>query len=254
MSIRSKRSRKNHTPGRRVEILVADPDPEVCARLRNMLEMQAETWHVETVADGNDALNLLCDGSFAVAVLDVSLPNLTGLEILRAVRQKYIPTEIVLISKDDNLKIAVRAMKDGAHDILGKPVEKDHLVSLVRELIGRRHLPPHTLAIRMDAFLKERISDPSLHRGDLCRHFNVSPSHVSRLFRDFFEMTFQDRRSYFRIEKAKEMMETRREPLYVIAEKCGFKNQVRFTEAFRRLEEMPPRKYRQSLDANGRNE
>ncbi len=212
-----------------------------------------ETWHVKTASDGQEALNILFDGSFAVAILNVSLPRLSGLEILRAVRQKYIPTEIVLLTESDNIKIAVRAIKEGAHDVLGKPVEKEELVSLVQELIGRRHLPPHTLAKRMDAFLKDRISDPSLRRGDLCRHFSISPGHVSRLFREFFGTTFQDRRSYFRIEKAKEMMKSMREPLYVVAKKCGFKNQVRFTEAFRRLEEMPPRKYMQDMGVNGRN-
>ncbi len=85
------------------------------------------------------------------------------------------------------------------------------------------------------------------------RHFRISPGHVSRLFRVFFGTTFQERGTSFRIEKAKEMMKSRREPLYVVAKECGFKNQVRFTEAFRRLEEMPPREYMQTLDANIRN-
>ena len=246
-------NRKKRASRRRVEILVGDADPTLCERLTRMLNERSKTWHVDTVADGREALNLLCDGSFAVAVLDNSLPNLSGLEVLRAARQKHIPTEIVLLTENENVRTAVRAIKDGAHDVLGKPVEGDDLVSLIDELTGRRRLPPHTLARRMDEFLQERISDPSLHRADLCRHFSISPAHVSRLFRDFFGTTFQDRRSYFRVEKAKEMMKTRREPLYVIAEKCGFKNQVRFTETFRRLEEMPPRKYRKNLDANGRN-
>ncbi len=235
-----------------MEILVGAADPDLRIRLARMLNAQSEKWHVEAVADGHEALNLLCDGSFAVAVLDTSLPGLNGLEVLRAARRKYIPTEVVLLTENNNVRTAVRAIKDGAHDVLGKPVDSDHLVSLVRELIGHRRLPPHILARRMDEFLKERISDPSLRRGDLCRHFSISPAHVSRMFRDFFGMTFQDRRSRFRIEMAKEMMKSRREPLYVIAEKCGFKNQVRFTETFRRVEKMPPREYMRNLDANDR--
>lgn len=246
-------NRKKRASRRRVEILVGGVDPDLCLMLAKLLNTQDEKWHVKTVSDGQEALKLLCDGSFAVAVLDNSLPNHNGLKVLRTARQKNIPTEIVLLIENGNVRTAVRAIKDGAYDVLGKPVDRDNLVSLIRELIGRRRLPPHTLARRMDEFLKERISNPSLHRADLCRHFSISPAHVSRLFRDFFGTTFQDRRSYFRVEKAKEMMKTRREPLYVIAEKCGFKNQVRFTETFRRLEEMPPRKYRQNLDANGRN-
>lgn len=252
MSIEPKRRRKYRSTRRWVEILVAETDPEVRALIRDLLGMQLKTWHVETASDGREALNLLCEGSFAVALINVTIPNLGGLEILRAVRQKHIPTDIVVLTEEDNFKVAVRAIKEGAHDILIKPIEKDHLVSLVRELIGRRHLPPHALAERMDAFLKDRISDPSLRRGDLCRHFNISPGHVSRLFCDLFGMTFQRRRTYFRIEMAKKMMASRREPLYVVAQKCGFKNQVRFTEAFRRLEDMPPREYQKTLYANAR--
>lgn len=254
MSIEPVRKRKRRSDGRWVEILVADPDPEVCALIRDILRMQSKTWHVEAASDGRETLNLLCEGSFAVALLNVTIPNLGGLEILRAVRQKYVPTDILLLAEEDDVKIAVRAIKEGAHDILTKPIDRDDLVSLVRDLIGRRHLPSHTLAERMDAFLKDRISDPSLRRGDLCRHFNISPGHVSRLFRDLFGTTFQERRTYFRIEKAKKMMETRREPFYVIAKKCGFKNQVRFTEAFRRLEEMPPRTFRKTRVADLPNE
>lgn len=250
MSTEPTTRRKFPSAGRWVEILVADPDRRVCSLIRDILSQQSKTWHVETVADGHEALDFLCEGSFAVALLNVTIPNVNGIEILQVVQQKYIPTEIVLLTERDNVKVAVRAIKEGAHDILTKPIDEDDLVSLVRELIGRRHLPSHTLAERMDAFLKDRISDPSLRRGDLCRHFNISPGHVSRLFRDLFGTTFQARRTYFRIEKAKKMMETRREPFYVIAKKCGFKNQVRFTEAFRRLEEMPPRTFRKIREAN----
>ena len=97
----------------------------------------------------------------------------------------------------------------------------------------------------MDSFIKENFFRSSLCLVDLCQHFCISLGYASRLFRKHLNITFRQRLIFYRVQKAKGMLESSGMPLYLIAEGCGFKSQGRLSEAFFRLEGMPPRKYRQ---------
>ena len=238
---------------RRIEILVADPDPAVGAMVRDILQSHSESWQVETATDGREALDAVSNRSFDVAILNTALPNLNRTEVLGAARRRHIPTKVVFLAENDNLQLAVRAVKEGAQAILGKPIDAGDLVSAVRDSIRNRYSPPQALAGRLDAYLKEHVSNPSLSRGDLCRHFRISPGYVTRLFREFFKTTFRRRRAYHRVEKAKKLMRSGHEPLYAIAAQCGFKTQSRLTEAFRLLEGIPPRTYQETMASDYRN-
>ena len=239
--------------GRRVEILVSDPDPAVCAMVRDILQNHCESWKVETATDGRESLDAVCDGSFDVAILNTALPNLNRTEVLGSVRRRHISTNVVFLVENDNLKLAVRAVKEDAQAILVKPIDAHDLVSAVRDLIRNRYSPPQALASRLDAYLKEHVSNPSLSRDHLCRHFRISSGYVTRLFREFFKTTFRRRRAYHRVEKAKKLMRSGRVPLYAIAAQCGFKTQSRLTEAFRLLEGIPPRTYQETMASDCRN-
>ena len=150
----------------------------------------------------------VCNAYYGIAILDISLPNLSGMDILQAVQQKCIQTDIVLLTEKHGIKPAVSAMKAGARDILTKPVDKNDLISTVYELLKRRHRPTHTLVNRLDAFLKDHLSNASLRRSDLCRHFHISPSHVSKVFHDGLGTSFRERLCYYRIERAKQMLKS----------------------------------------------
>ena len=253
MSKSPPRRRAHPERDRCVRILVSDRDPAVRGMVRYILEKYSVTWQVETATDGRETLDAVCDGSFDVAFLNAAPPNLNGTEIFRSARRRHIPTDVVILTENDNLKLAVRAVKEGVQDVLGKPIDADDLISVVLDSIGRRHLPPRTLARRLDAYLKDHVSDPSLSRADLCRHFRISPGYVSRLFRGFYRTTYQRRRTFFRVEKAKKLMKSGRLPLYAVAAKCGFRTQSRLTEAFRMQEGIPPKTYQKAMASNDRN-
>ena len=102
---------------RRIEILVADPDPAVGAMVRDNLQSHSESWQVESATDGREALDAVSNRSFDVAILNTDLPNLNRTKVLRAVRRRHIPTRVVFLAENDNRKLAVRAVKEGAQTI-----------------------------------------------------------------------------------------------------------------------------------------
>lgn len=223
-------------------ILIADDDPAFCDILQRALS--SEPWTVKIARDGREALDLLCTSHFDLAVLDFAMPHLTGLEVLEAVKQKGIQTDIIILTGYGTIPLTVQAMKAGAREFIEKPIKPIELVATIRRLLESRHFPPHVRAARLDTFLKDHGSDPSLKLSDLCRHFRISPAYVARLFQKYIGASFRRRLSYHRVQKAKHLLESTGAPLYLIAGECGFKNYRRLIEAFGRLEGIPPGKYR----------
>jgi YesN/AraC family two-component response regulator len=224
-------------------ILIVDDEAQVRCVLAEAV--QSQPWRVETAGDGQEALDRLCAAPFDVAVLDLMMPRLDGLGTLEAIRQRGIRTDVVVLTGYGSVERAVRAMKLGARDFLLKPVNLSGLIATIRRLLEERLPTPHCLADRLDRFLKERADRPALHLTDLCAHFRISPRYASRLFHDHIGASFLERLAHHRAERARGLIASTDAPLYLIAEQCGFANARRFSEAFHRMEGMPPRKYRE---------
>ena len=225
-------------------ILIADDNELFCASMSKVLLQ--EGWRVATTSNGRKALKLLYEIPIDVAVLGVNIPYCSGLKVLQKVRQRRLQTDVVIVSGNRSIELAVEVMKIGARDFLTKPVDESKMVEVVRRLLDRRRPPQSVLASRLDVFAKEHASEASLSLGELCRHFRISAGYASRLFQGQVGTTFRRRLSYYRIEKAKHLLASTDMTMYQIAERCGFKNQRRFSETFRRQVGTSPKKYRQN--------
>jgi YesN/AraC family two-component response regulator len=226
-------------------ILIADDEPAHQDLFRNAILMPEPSWVVEVARDGREALRLLRRGRFDVAVLDLLMPHRTGMEVLKAVQEEGIPTDMIILTGYGDVDIAVEAMKSGAKDFVEKQALRiPEFIDRVRRVLKDR-IPPHAMADRLDAFLQECCcSDPDLRVDRLCEEFHVSTRYVSRLFREHLGVTFPERLAHHRVQRAKQLLETTGETLDCIADQCGFKGRQRLSEAFRKQEGMAPRQYR----------
>jgi YesN/AraC family two-component response regulator len=233
-------------------ILIADDDQGLCDLFRAAILRFEPSWAVEVAGDGREALGLLCKGHFDVAVLDVRMPYLDGLEVLKEAKKRDIQTDVIILTGYGDVEKSVQAMKEGARDFLQKPIRPEELVAVIRKLIESHH-PLHVRAEWLDNYLRECALDPSLKIGDLCQHFNIVRSYVSTLFREHLHMSFEKRRAYHRVQMAKRLLESTDAPLKAIATQCGFRNRSRLTEAFRKQEGISPTHYRK-MGGHGRTE
>lgn len=236
-----------------MHILIADDNPDFCALLRSVILQREPSWIVDFAGDGREALEMLCKGPYNVAILDVNMPHLDGLEVLRAVKKRGLQTDVIILTGYGDVEMSVQAMKEGTQDFFQKPVQPDEIVAAVRKAF-ERHFPSHIVAVWLDAYLKDHASKPSLKLSDLCEHFHLSRSHLSRLFREHLGASFERQLSLHRVQIAKHLMETTDDPLYLIAEQCGFRDQARFSKVFHRMEGMSPQKYREIGRHRGKNE
>ena len=226
-------------------ILVADDEPVVLTVIERVLN--SEPWSVEYARDGQEALDLLSDKCFDVAVLDLKMPNLEGMQVLQAMQKGGIETDVLILTGYGTVSGAVLAMKEGAQDFLTKPLDVDEFKNAIKRLLAKRYPTQHALAERLDAFLKANSSDSELTLGEVCKNFRISRRYASKLFKDNVGTTFRRRLAYYRVRKAKALIRASDEPLYRIAEDSGFKNYRQLTSAFQRLEGRSPREFRRPI-------
>jgi two-component system, NtrC family, nitrogen regulation response regulator GlnG len=117
----------NEFEAQRAHILVADDDPSIRLVLRHRLE--AAGYEVEEAADSQSALEALLSNRHKVALLDIMMPGIGGLDVLSAAREQSSRTLIIVITAASTMNNAVEAMKRGAHDYLTKPFENLDLVA-----------------------------------------------------------------------------------------------------------------------------
>jgi len=114
------------------KILIADDDLKARLPLRAILE--ADGYTVESVDDGQKALDILADGSFGVVLADLKMPKIDGIALLKSMRERQIPTEFVMITGEGNTDIAVDAIKQGARDYIEKPLTAERLSKLKAQI------------------------------------------------------------------------------------------------------------------------
>ena len=117
------------------QILVVEDDPDLRRTLRDALTLTG--YGVETVADGQAAVAALAGRSFALMVLDLGLPHMDGLDVLRRLRASDNPMPVLVLTARDGVEHRVLGLRLGADDYLAKPFALEELEARVAALIRR---------------------------------------------------------------------------------------------------------------------
>ena len=112
-----------------INILVVD-DEEPFRRLLNK-ELTRKGYAVEVARDGNEALRLLHERSFDVVLLDVVMPGVDGLSLMKKLKEDSGAPAIIVLTGKATVETAVEAMKNGAYDYLTKPYKLDELAIII---------------------------------------------------------------------------------------------------------------------------
>ena len=134
----------------RIKVLIAEDE----APLGQILEqfLTGRGYQVTTTGDGRSALAALRADTYDVALLDIVMPELDGLEVLKAVREEAAPPEVIIITGNGTIETAITAIKLGAYDYLSKPYRMAEIDVLVRRAWEKRQLA------RENAVLQNRLS------------------------------------------------------------------------------------------------
>lgn len=118
-----------------MRVLIVEDEPA----LNRLLEKQLTAAHysVDACPDGRDAQDYLACAQYDAVVLDIMLPGVSGLELLRGMRGRGDKTPVLLLTARDSIEDRVRGLDAGADDYLVKPFAFDELAARLRVLIRR---------------------------------------------------------------------------------------------------------------------
>ena len=112
-------------------ILIVEDHEDTGTAIRSMLEM-ASGVPVDLVTNGSRALEHLKERPYSVAIIDLRMPQLTGMELLREIQANQLNVTVIVTTGFGSINEAVEAMRFGAYDFLTKPIEPEHLCLLVQ--------------------------------------------------------------------------------------------------------------------------
>ncbi len=127
-------------------ILIVDDEKDICRSLAGIL--QDEGYETHTVGKGEDALEVTAVESFNLILLDIWLPGIDGLEVLKQVKQLKPEIEVIMISGHANIDNAVTATKLGAYDFIEKPLSLEKTLIAVSHALDKQRLELENLRLR----------------------------------------------------------------------------------------------------------
>ncbi len=131
-------------------ILVVDDEPLTRRSLYEILKF--EGYDVVTANDGLEALETIKRISPQIAIVDLKMPRLDGLGLLKQIKANSIKTEIILITGYGSIETAVEAMKQGAFDYISKPIVDSEIKVVIQKILNQQRL------LEENRLLKERLA------------------------------------------------------------------------------------------------
>lgn len=118
---------------KRASILIVD-DEEV-VRLSHSRSLASANYHAEVARDGLEALHIMEQRSFDVVFLDLRMPEIDGISVLRTIRQKWPESEVVIITGYPTIETAKEAVRLGAYHYLVKPVGPVDIIQAAKDAL-----------------------------------------------------------------------------------------------------------------------
>ena len=118
----------------KTRILIADDEEGIRESLNLIL---GEEYDLVFAKDGEETLSRLSQDSFGVALLDIKMPKLDGLEVLRRLQGNQHRTPILVLTAYQSVELAKEAVKLGARDYLPKPFERERILTAVRGVLNQ---------------------------------------------------------------------------------------------------------------------
>lgn len=155
-----------------MKILIADDHPIVREGLRQILKKLSEIRLIEEAVNGPDALAMIESNGYDFVILDISLPGMSGLEILKRLKIQNNETRILILSMHPEEQFAVRALKLGAMGYVTKDRAGEELYAAIKKIVGGGKYVSSELAEHM-AFNLDYKLEEVLHEKLSQREFQI---------------------------------------------------------------------------------
>lgn len=248
-----------------LKVLIVDDEFIVRAGLISCIDWKAlDLALIGEAANGQDALNIILHEVPDILLLDLLMPEMTGMELIDKLEELHIKTNIIILSCHEDYSYVRDAFKKGVRDyILKLSSTPEEISSTIRD-VANKILDEQTFRtgetsctpsqehkhIRSDIadalnFIASHYNE-SLSLTDVANYIHMSKNHFSYLFRKEVGHTFSDYLVELRIGQAKHLLEeNHRYTVTEIAELTGFSDTGYFCRVFKKITGISPNHYKQ---------
>ncbi len=243
-------------------ILLADDEYLLRQSLaRKIPEADSRFRVVKECGEGRSALQEMKEGNIQVVFTDIRMPEMDGLELAKALREKYPEVITVILTGYADFEYAREAIRQGVFEYLLKPVETGDLERILTkigsklqqryELMGEEEAggkSAREVAELTEAYIREHFRE-EIDFGSLALSFGFSAAYLSRVFTKYKQEPPSRYLTSLRIREARHLLETTDEPIARVGELVGYPDQFYFSRTFRRETGENPSAYRKGKES-----
>lgn len=130
------------------KILIIDDESSIRRTLKEILEF--ENYEVDTAEDGISGFKAASDNNYDVIFCDIKMPQMDGIEVLDKLKEKKIPTPVIMISGHGNIETAVDSIRKGAFDFIEKPLDLNRILVTIKNALDRTELVEETVVLKKE--------------------------------------------------------------------------------------------------------
>ena len=272
---------QNEDKNETYKVLLADDEQiERMALAKRLHKHFGDSLVIWQAADGNEAVRLCVKERCQIVIMDISMPELNGVEAAEQIRRLDEDCEIIFLTAYDEFSYAKRAIAIHALDYLLKPCEEEELTAVMEEAVGRiqkreqfeklhmeQEMPEETGAEMPEPDLEEEPDEPDrlgqaaekirryirknymkdISMQDAARMMNYSDAYFCKLFKQCFDQNFTAYLARFRINEARRLLQDKNASVREVSMLVGYYDANYFAKVFKRIAGMNPSEYRDSF-------
>lgn len=247
-------------------ILIADDEPvERIVAAKTLQRYFAGQVEIVTAENGREAVSLFFEKECRIALLDIEMPGVNGLDAAEQIRAKDKHAGIIFLTAYDEFSYARRAISIRVTDYLLKPVPEEELVAAIEEAMHQVDIQPKEQRVLREEHVLEEEKQENVRlsavadkiRGYIDNHYkedialqdvagalNYSDAYFSKVFKQCFGKGFIVYLSEYRVEKAKNLLADVAINIKDISSEVGYHDSNYFAKVFKRVAGETPTDYR----------
>ncbi|MDR1559048.1 MAG: response regulator [Clostridiales bacterium] len=250
------------------KLLIADDERIERAALRKTLEKQLRgQCEIFDAENGREALRIYEEKRIQIAILDIEMPGINGIDAALKIREKDKRCGIIFLTAYDEFEYARKAVSARALEYLLKPCDDMELLLALEEAMsladsrvqagervsGGLKAPADALQSKVASIIKGYIEENYMRdfsMQDLAQEMNYSDTYFCKLFKRYFNKSFIAYLTDYRVSRAKTLLEQPTVNIKEIGKAVGYIDSNYFAKVFRRVTGYSPSEYRLSIFQN----
>ncbi len=241
------------------KIIICDDELIIRNGLKSLIESANSKFEIAGVAsNGFEAYQQINDIQPEIVLMDINMPGMTGLEVIKEILPTLPLTKFIIISGYDEFEYAQQAIKLKAYDYLLKPIDKKNLFSVLENAcndyakekkVFAEELTNENPTVQKKAIdcIYKNYNDSELSLNTIAKQLHISESYLTRIIKNKTNMSFSDLLTKIRMEKAISLLLSNSNlTVLEISDRIGYKSQHYFSKVFKAYTGMTPTDYKKN--------